>query len=75
MDDNGALIDNPLVSDVKPSVTPSDAEIAAWQSLPREEQLRRMRGLVSSAEATQTVRESTADILVEARRRAGVVRG
>ncbi len=28
--------------DVKPSATPTEAEIAAWQSLPRDEQLRRL---------------------------------
>jgi len=26
-----------------PSATPSEAEIAAWQALPRDEQLRRLR--------------------------------
>lgn len=31
------------LNDVKPSATPSDQEIAAWKSLPRDEQLRRLR--------------------------------
>jgi hypothetical protein len=34
-------------SSVVPSATPTEAEIAEWQALPRDEQLRRMRATLS----------------------------
>lgn len=37
------MSDTETLSDVKPSATPTEAEIAAWQALPRDEQLRRLR--------------------------------
>lgn len=37
------MSDTKIFPDVMPSATPSDADIVAWQSLPRDEQVRRMR--------------------------------
>ncbi len=39
------------VNDVKPSASPSDEDIAAWKSLPRDEQLRRLREELSHPDA------------------------
>jgi len=46
--------------DVVPSAAPSEAEIAAWQTLPRDEQLRRLR-LVLSHPDCDRVSEATMD--------------
>jgi hypothetical protein len=44
---------SPLATDaVMPSATPTEVEIAAWRELPRDEQLRRMRQLLASPEAS-----------------------
>ncbi len=56
---------------VMPSATPSEDEIAAWEALPRDEQLRRLRALLSSEEASTATDTTMAEILAEARRRAG----
>lgn len=37
------MTDTITFPDVMPSATPTEAEIAAWKSLPRDEQLRRLR--------------------------------
>jgi len=42
--------DTKTLPDVVPSATPSEAEIAAWQSLPRDEQVRRLRFELSRPE-------------------------
>jgi hypothetical protein len=55
---------------VMPSATPSEDEIAAWEALPRDEQLRRLRALLSSEEASTATDTTMAEILAEARRRA-----
>lgn len=57
---------------VMPSATPSEDEIAAWEALPRDEQMRRMRALLSSEEASTATDSTMAEILAEARRRADV---
>jgi hypothetical protein len=47
---------------VTPSATPCDAEIAAWRELPRDEQLRRMREALASAEASTPSDTTMAEI-------------
>ena len=55
---------------VMPSATPSEEDIRAWEALPRDEQLRRMRALLTSAACTTMTDRTMDDILAEARRRA-----
>jgi hypothetical protein len=37
------------IADVMPSATPTEEEIRAWEALPRDEQLRRMRAVLTIA--------------------------
>jgi hypothetical protein len=68
------MIDEPKYSAVMPSATPSETEIAEWQALPRDEQLRRMR-LELSHPDTDIISTSTMDeIRAEGRLRAAKVR-
>jgi hypothetical protein len=50
------------LTDVIPSATPSDAEIAAWHALPRDEQLRRLRAAVTHPDATTVSSGGMADV-------------
>ena len=60
---------------VMPSATPTDEEIAAWNELSREEQLKRYRELFNHPDCN-TVSGATMDgILAEARRRSALRRG
>ena len=54
---------------VMPSATPSEEEIAAWEALPRDEQLRRLRALLSQPDRIVAGEATMADILAEARAR------
>lgn len=51
-----------LLRTVAPSATPSEAEIAAWRELPRDEQLRRMRQALSSADASTPCDATMAEV-------------
>jgi hypothetical protein len=46
------MADTPAISTVMPSATPTEEEIAAWEELPRDEQLRRMREVLTSLNAS-----------------------
>ncbi len=48
-----------------PSATPSEAEIAAWRELPRDEQLRRLRQMLTSPEASTPDGTTMAEIWAE----------
>jgi hypothetical protein len=54
------MSDTTTLPDVMPSATPSEAEIAAWQTLPRDEQLRRLRLILSHPDCDR-VSETTMD--------------
>ncbi|MGO9768816.1 MAG: hypothetical protein ACLPSW_04530 [Roseiarcus sp.] len=55
-----------LASDeVMPSATPTAAEIAAWQDLPRDEQVRRIRQALASPEALTPCEATRAEIWAE----------
>jgi hypothetical protein len=60
-------------ANVKPSATPSDAEIAAWQALPRHEQLRRLREELSRPDACVAGQSEMSDVWakIKARRHGG----
>ena len=63
------------LSPVMPSATPSDADVAAWASLPRDEQLRRLRQSLTEGDCRTATSESTMEILAEARRRVDAKHG
>jgi hypothetical protein len=54
-----------LIDTVMPSATPTEEEIAAWQALPRNEQLRRLRQMLTSAEASTPCSTTMAEIWLE----------
>jgi hypothetical protein len=59
------MADAPTISVVTPSATPTEQEIAAWEQLPREEQLRRMREVFSSPNASTPCGTTMAEIWAE----------
>jgi hypothetical protein len=50
------------INPVLPSATPNEAEIAAWTELPRDEQVRRLRQVLTSPEASTPSTASMAEI-------------
>jgi hypothetical protein len=46
------MADTPTISTVMPSATPTEEDIAEWEELPRDEQLRRMREVLTSLNAS-----------------------
>jgi len=48
-----------------PSATPTEAEIAAWRELPRDEQVRRLRLALTSVEASTACDATMAEIWAE----------
>jgi hypothetical protein len=50
---------------VMPSATPDDAELAAWVELPRDEQVRRLRQILTSSEASTPSSATMAEIWAE----------
>ena len=73
MVDGGIVCYNLLMStiektdaDVRPKSTPSPAEIAAWDALPRDEQLRRLRESFEDHDCSRPSTMTMADILENA---------
>jgi hypothetical protein len=60
---------------VMPSATPSEEEIRIWQALPRDEQLRRLRTVLTHPDCTAVNTASMGEILAEGRARADSHRG
>jgi hypothetical protein len=60
---------NKTLTDVMPSATPSESELAAWNELSREEQLRRMRQTLAQSDCTTVCNDSMTDILALAKQR------
>ena len=58
------------LTEVMPSTTPSDEEIAAWEKLSREEQLERLRLEMAHPDCDLIATDTMADILALARQRA-----
>jgi hypothetical protein len=54
------------LSRVVPSAAPSDAEIAAWQRLPRDEQLRRLQSRLTHPDCASVSDATMSDILSRA---------
>jgi hypothetical protein len=62
MQDTSVTVDRLL-----PSATPSKAEIRAWNALPRDEQVRRMREALTHPDCSTPSSRSMAEVLAEAR--------
>ena len=63
--------DEPQTLDrVLPSATPSEEDARAWEALPREEQLRLLRAVLTHRDCTTVSAATMSEILAEARRRA-----
>ena len=58
-----------------PSATPNEAEIEAWQSLPRDEQLRRLRAMLAQPDCSIAAVETVTDVLAKARAKAAARHG
>ena len=54
---------------VMPSATPAEAELAAWASLPRDEQVRRYQEALAHPDCSVPTDDTMSDVLVAARRR------
>jgi hypothetical protein len=57
------------LADVMPSATPTEDDIRAWEALPRDEQLRRLRAALTHPDCSTTTPESMDDVLAAARAR------
>jgi hypothetical protein len=55
--------------DVMPSATPSEEDIRKWEALPRDEQLRRLRMVLTHADCATATRDTMNDVLAAARSR------
>jgi hypothetical protein len=56
-------------TDVMPSATANEAEIAAWNGLSRDQQLHRYREVLANPACDTITNDSMSDILTVARRR------
>jgi hypothetical protein len=54
---------------VMPSATPTEAELAAWDALPRDEQIRRYQEMLKHPDCNTFTTDSADDILAAARQR------
>ncbi len=54
---------------VHPSPTPTEGELRAWESLPREEQVRLLRQALAHPDCANATDATMSDILAEARAR------
>lgn len=59
---------NATLTAVTPSATPTEAEIRAWEALPRDEQLRLLRESLTQPECSMVSSDTMNDVLAEARR-------
>jgi hypothetical protein len=57
---------------VMPSATPTEAELAAWAALPRDEQVRRYQDALAHPDCGTVTDDKMNDILVAARARVAV---
>jgi hypothetical protein len=64
-----------LLADVMPSATPTEAELLAWEALPRDEQLRRMQKFFDDPACSKVSTYTMDDILREACAEAGIPHG
>jgi hypothetical protein len=55
------IVDTP--ASVMPSATPTEADLAAWQALSRDEQLRRLRASLSQPDCSTVSSRAMSEIL------------
>ena len=55
--------------EVMPSATPSEDDIRRWEALPRDEQLRRLRAVLTHPDCATVASDSMYDVLIAARAR------
>jgi hypothetical protein len=60
---------------VMPSATPSDAELAAWAALPRDEQVRRYQEALAHPDCSTPTDDTMSDILAAAQQRVATRNG
>jgi hypothetical protein len=58
-----------------PSATPTDAELAAWAVLPRDEQVRRYQEALAHPDCSTPTNDTMSDILAAARQRVAARNG
>jgi hypothetical protein len=58
-----------------PSATPSDAELAEWGTLPRDEQVRRYQEALAHPDCSTPTDDTMSDILAAARERVAARNG
>jgi hypothetical protein len=63
------------IAPVRPSATPTSEEIAAWESLPRDEQVRLLQEMLAHPDCARDSGSTMEDILGEAREIANSRRG
>jgi hypothetical protein len=54
---------------VMPSATPTEAELAAWAALPRDEQIRRYQEALAHPDCSTATNDTMSDVLATARLR------
>jgi hypothetical protein len=60
---------------VMPSATPTEAELAAWAALPRDEQVRRYQEALAHPDCSTPTDDTMSDILAAARQRVATRNG
>jgi hypothetical protein len=60
---------------VPSALLPTEAELAAWRALSRDEQLARARAVLQAPDAERVSEATTVDVLATARRRAAARSG
>jgi hypothetical protein len=60
---------------VMPSATPTDAELAAWAALPRDEQVRRYQEALAHPDCSTPTDDTMSDVLAAARQRVATRNG
>jgi hypothetical protein len=66
---------NATLAPVRPSAAPSPEEIAAWERLPRDEQVRLLQELLAHPDCSRDSGSTMEEILAEARDLADAQRG
>jgi hypothetical protein len=60
---------------VTPSATPTEAELAAWAALPRDEQVRRYQEALDHSDCSTPTDDTMSDVLAAARQRVATRNG
>jgi hypothetical protein len=72
--DQSMTITSPTTTNVMPSATIDEAELAAWSALSRDEQVRRYREVLLHPDCNKVTDDSLGHILAAARQRVAALR-